>query len=339
MNWQSIHKAISSLTKQTSVIGLNEAAFKVISPLLDSLNYRLYYNYHGRSNQFQLIAQNSDAKPCDKEVKLIDELTDGKCHYGQYLDDDSQHYFFITNNQYCICLIVIDNQTLASDKQTSILPIINTLIEVWCNQLELLFYFQRDVLTGLFNPNVFVEAINHTSFEQVSDTSHTGPRIALERRGMAAKDCYAVALINIDNFAEVNERFGHTIGDEILIKLAHILQTSFRSSDLLCRYTGEEFAVLVQSPYEHTVQLILERLMEQIRTAHYPKVDNLTVTMGYTIALDGLLASELIDRARLSLQKGKAEGKDQIVAYSSFNDEETDKPFNQSLEIGEIELF
>ena len=78
-----------------------------------------------------------------------------------------------------------------------------------------------------------------------------------------------LAMIDIDHFKSVNDRFGHLVGDKILKRLAHLLRSNLREQDVICRFGGEEFLILLPDTSESEAQQVLERLNRFV--VHYQK--------------------------------------------------------------------
>ncbi len=86
---------------------------------------------------------------------------------------------------------------------------------------------------------------------------------------------FAVIFLDLDNFKYVNDNFGHNKGDEVLKKVANILKNSFREYDLVSRYGGDEFVVIVESPFVE----ILDKLEERLRNAVKEEFKNLGISI------------------------------------------------------------
>ena len=164
----------------------------------------------------------------------------------------------------------------------------------------------RDALTG---------ALNRRSLEEEASRlqAHCG------RTG----DALAIMMIDVDKFKSINDRYGHPVGDEVLRRLAEIVQTSIRADDYFARYGGEEFCVLLPSTTENEAW----RLAERLRQA-YAKMTldlreeslNSTISIGVADSTSiGLKFSSLVAAADQALYRAKQEGRNLVVAYSSMN--------------------
>jgi diguanylate cyclase (GGDEF)-like protein len=106
----------------------------------------------------------------------------------------------------------------------------------------------RDPLTGLFNRRFLSEAATS--------------RIELANR---RRTPLCVILIDIDHFKRVNDEYGHEAGDQVLVAFANLLQQRMRRSDVVCRFGGEEFLLLVDSCTEDAVYQLLDELLDKFR--------------------------------------------------------------------------
>jgi len=154
-----------------------------------------------------------------------------------------------------------------------------------------------DELTGLFNRRYFNE-----SFTKLS--------------GVARRHKFPVSLImtDVDKFKSVNDRYGHSIGDEVLKQFAAIMKSLVREEDIVARWGGEEFILLLS----HTDLDGAVALAERIRTTFESKSvhgTNLTVTASFGVVEfnEGEDAEELIKRADKALYRAKDEGRNRVV--------------------------
>jgi diguanylate cyclase (GGDEF)-like protein len=161
-----------------------------------------------------------------------------------------------------------------------------------------------DSLTGLFNRRYFEERF----YEEL----HRSARHNL---------FFSLAMIDIDDFKLFNDTEGHLAGDEILKNIAHLAKESLRVSDVIARFGGEEFAVIMPQTEKEEALLVAERIRTSVRELlpriwrTFPK-DSITLTIGVsTFPIDGKDRKELIRSADKALYRGKMEGKDRIVSW------------------------
>lgn len=129
-----------------------------------------------------------------------------------------------------------------------------------------------------------------------------------------------LAYIDLDNFKQINERYGHGGGDEVLKSFSSLLQPSFRKSDLIGRIGGEEFAIaLPDTDLENSI-----RILEKIRlAARKDSVEYLGHDISYTISIgitvcdrsNNTRLDTLTQQADLALYNAKKSGKDRIIEH------------------------
>jgi len=126
-----------------------------------------------------------------------------------------------------------------------------------------------------------------------------------------------VALLDLDHFKQVNDRFGHQVGDEVLRRFCQVVKSGLREGDRLGRYGGEEFLLLLPQVGLESAQMVVERLRERVAAAGW---DDLTpgapvsVSVGVAAWRDGDSVAELIGRADAALYRAKADGRNRVVA-------------------------
>jgi len=159
----------------------------------------------------------------------------------------------------------------------------------------------KDGLTGLYNHTLLMEL-----FEK-----------EVSQRSRANSDT-AFIMLDIDYFKKVNDTYGHMAGDMILKELAVILLESVRTGDVVGRYGGEEFGIVLGNTDEKSAVEICERIRQRIENNLFSTEDrniNITISMGISIKkCDALVGtSEVIKKADEALYKAKNDGRNRVV--------------------------
>lgn len=335
MNWSRIHQIFTKLALQKTIPKLNSVGLEAVRSLLPSSAYRIYVNHSIKGDESLSIAYaNKNKTVTDKENELVEQLGRSAWGYDNVLENEQDCYFFVISQNHCFAMIAVSSDDSIS---VHIKEVLRTIVSVWSHQLSTLYFYQRDGLTGLLNRNILLDTINGSTFDSaVFDSDVKNEESSNRRDFISLPESHCVALIDVDNFKQVNDTWGHTIGDEVLIKLANLMEVTFRECDVVCRYGGEEFAVYLRYVSRKKAEEILERFRVRVSESIFPKVENITVTIGFTIAFPGILASELIERADSALYYAKRNGKNQVVAAE---DHQQLWSSSESFDIGEIELF
>lgn len=158
----------------------------------------------------------------------------------------------------------------------------------------------KDSLTGLFN---------HTFTTQFLESSMAA--------AFREKSRLCFAMLDVDYFKQVNDSFGHPMGDQVLVALARLLQQRLRTSDLVGRYGGEEFALILRDVDLSTALNLVDELRQDFAKIRFQVGGgefSCTLSGGVS-AFPGYSASEdLIDAADKALYAAKDGGRDQVVA-------------------------
>jgi diguanylate cyclase (GGDEF)-like protein len=184
------------------------------------------------------------------------------------------------------------------------------LIEVLGAYYDLLVDAETDTLTRLANRRIF--------YSQVG---------ALLAHGPSASHRRFIAVADIDHFKQVNDRFGHLYGDEILIHFARLMRETFRAGDLLYRFGGEEFVIVFGVPRHEDRRIGLERFRAAVERYAFPSVGRVTTSIGFT-AIEGgpVPATTLIDRADNAVYYAKRNGRNRVCEYEALVAEGALKP-------------
>ncbi|MGZ8782787.1 MAG: diguanylate cyclase [Gaiellaceae bacterium] len=166
---------------------------------------------------------------------------------------------------------------------------------------------QTDSLTGLYNHRYFHERLRRELTRASSEHQNV-----------------AVVMIDIDDFKKVNDVFGHAVGDEMLAELAHQLRATVRSSDIVCRIGGEEFAVIVPGSQETHAIALANRLARRLDSVDLEPAGTIGVSIGIAQGPEHAAnPRELVACAEAAMMTAKARGKSQVVF---FDDTATERP-------------
>ncbi len=136
---------------------------------------------------------------------------------------------------------------------------------------------------------------------------------ALEHEDPAVMN--AVAMADIDGFKAINDRFGHAVGDEVLRRLARLLEDFSRDADLVCRFGGEEFVLLLPAGGARAAPAVMERIRQAVERSRWDEVaDGLTVTVSIGVAIGPAAETAcLLERADARLYEAKRAGRNRVV--------------------------
>ena len=156
----------------------------------------------------------------------------------------------------------------------------------------------KDELTNIFNRRFFFESID------VIFNQHLR-----EQRPLS------FAMIDLDDFKSINDKFGHEAGDLVLRKFAEIVKSSLRKSDLFCRLGGEEFVIAFQGLTSDKAKEVLERISKAVHDCSISYLNN-KVSFTFSAGISQLNYNETIiasiRRADEAVYQAKKRGKDQV---------------------------
>lgn len=176
-------------------------------------------------------------------------------------------------------------------------------IERFQAKSELQFLALHDPLTKLPNRSLFADRVEH----------------ALENSQRDARKGLAVLFLDLDKFKQVNDNFGHHIGDQLLVQVSAQIRQCLRASDTLCRLGGDEFAILLENiPSINAAKQIANKIIAQLRLplriTHLQIVSS--VSIGITYFTGGNTdAKSLLVEADEAMYQAKIHGRDQVFCY------------------------
>lgn len=160
---------------------------------------------------------------------------------------------------------------------------------------ELARQVRADPLTGLANRRAFEEQF-----------------LAEFLRTKRSAQTFSLMLIDVDNFKQINDEYGHETGDEILRHIADILQDSVRSTDCVARWGGEEFVVMLPDT-GHQATYVAEKIRSRIEQYQFPAVGQVTVSIGVSCGQpDTEERGHIFSAADEAMYSAKKSGKNQV---------------------------
>jgi diguanylate cyclase (GGDEF)-like protein len=249
---------------------------------------------------------------------------------------DYVEIFLETRSRMCIPLVsfghtlgvlVLDSARPGSFSATDIQSL-ESVADICATAIQNAHYVERvkqlaylDGLTGIFNRRFFELRIE----EEVE-------RARRFDTGMA------VIMVDIDQFKRLNDEFGHLLGDEVLRQVSSIFYQQLRKIDVVCRYGGEEFAILLSQTSQQHAMGVAEKLRRLVETWQFPGVPRpVTISAGTATYPDhGMTREELVKAADAGLYAAKQAGRNCVRVVPAIQPDR--ERGNQRLErLGRIE--
>jgi diguanylate cyclase (GGDEF)-like protein len=149
-----------------------------------------------------------------------------------------------------------------------------------------------DPLTGLYNRRKFSEL-------------YTSSLLTMEQR----ENSMSILILDLDHFKRVNDTYGHSIGDQVLIQVSNLLIKKLRNIDIVCRWGGEEFVVLFPAVDLKNALFLAEKLRVSIEVLEIDVVGRVTASFGVTEVIKGESVDSAIERADKAMYMAKESGR------------------------------
>lgn len=330
-------KIVNSIARLTAVDDIELVTFSFLHSIQNVVNCEHLSVVHIDPLdriQGQYLVQNDKNEYKQQSVTLsnifqnsLEQLLNSKEKEYAKTIEGNQYLSFIVNRT-ANTTQVLQLQTTSQLAPDELLTI-KSLIDIYKNFSTLILNAQTDELTGLLNRKTFDKAIA-TFWEESTAHRH----IETERRAANEEANNYIIVFDIDHFKSINDNYGHLFGDEVLILVANQLRRSFRSDDLLFRFGGEEFVLLLKNINKEDCESLLSKVHTDIASTDFPNVEKLTISSGGCAISDGSFYMSVLDYADKALYQSKANGRDQYTLYEKPPEEEEQESFT-----GEIDLF
>jgi diguanylate cyclase (GGDEF)-like protein len=210
-------------------------------------------------------------------------------------------------------LATFDDMTEIEKRNTSMQELLHKLkqsrAEIHRQNQELKLLATRDPLTLCLNRRAFFTELNPL-YEQ---SARSGTPLS-------------AVMVDIDKFKKINDQYGHASGDQVLFGVAELLINRARTTDVICRYGGEEFALILPHTDLETATTVAERLRLALAASPLAGI-NVTASFGVSaLQLGPTGPQSLLDQADKALYHAKRTGRDRVVRYNDIDEVEDDAP-------------
>lgn len=181
-----------------------------------------------------------------------------------------------------------------------------TLIARLINRLQRIQFQNILILEKLSTTDPLTNVYNRMKFNQDLEKEMT--RAARYNLSLSA------ILFDLDNFKEINDQYGHLVGDQVLIKLCSCLRRIIRENDQIYRWGGEEFIILLPNSTQEAALQLVKRIQNYLKNIDFSPVKKVTCSFGLTFWQEDDTVTSFIDRLDQLLYQAKKQGKDCIIS-------------------------
>jgi len=301
-----VYSIIDNISKTIDVEELKQIVLDIVRDALsaDDVNIVL-----PRKDGYRVVRRSAEngaierrkLEPDEPLAAAVDRWLKGMLRAPEVSPDHTLVYLPIDKGEYPLALIEVrcDHNPFPAEK-LALVEAIGNHIAIAFENARLYSIAITDELSGLFTVRHFRSCIDRqfASFERYGER-------------------FALLMIDIDDFKQVNDTYGHVTGDAVLKQVAHSIADSVRNSDLAFRYGGEEFAVMLPATAAAGGLHVAERIRQQVEATEIALGGiSLHVTVSIGLALcpeNAVTVREIIIEADTALYAAKHQGKNRVV--------------------------
>ncbi len=212
--------------------------------------------------------------------------------YTSEILDETKSYVYLFNMLVTFCILIFFSIFFIAETEFAYRKLYN-------KNLELDNLANTDPLTGLFNRRTMSDKV----MDMYEEYSRTGKN-------------FSIVLTDIDDFKHINDTYGHDYGDVVLENIAKLFLNFTRGDDVVCRWGGEEFLILLNGADITSARTISERIRKSITATsfcHNDETLHITMTFGVSCSNEASTYNELFTLADKRLYEGKKTGKNKVV--------------------------
>lgn len=254
-----------------------------------------------------ILSINQAAKEIFKNIDFARDME--ITNYIREYDFNENYYQYETSAQIGndLCYLIISQSPIDSgEKITAKLLHITDITQnkriLLIEKEQLIEQSTIDKLTGLYNKRYFIDNINNQK--------------------LATVDNLVLVFIDIDNFKQVNDNFGHLVGDDVIIAVAQMIKKTLRKDDKGIRYGGDEFLVVLENTSLEDAKLIADNIQKDVNDIKFDQCTNGCIEfpkITLSIGLNGgdKEINSLIEKADKAMYYSKFNGKNKSTIYNA----------------------
>jgi len=340
-NWKDIIKTLNLLSKVNrfkKVVELDKTISQVYERILfivkEVMKSDKIIIFRSNNQEFEMIYSYNDSSIC-QPVSVSDQ-TDCRAYRTstevssvqfpktcQYYCGDSKYHlclpYRITDKYTLVISLLTDNEDEAKFFQSKknelslYIESVRSSIESHVLMQQLVEKSLHDGLTGVYNRKFLEDFVERVTYQS-------------DRRAIS----YGVLMIDIDHFKQVNDTYGHDIGDKFIQLVAKTVKSIIRKADTISRYGGEEFVVLLYECDIENARKIAEKIRIKFsQSSIYNGKEHIkrTISIGVSyFSKDSKIGlRDVIKEADMALYEAKNRGRDQVVVYKNSKNGTVDK--------------
>lgn len=280
------------------------------------------------------LSSNDEYSISTKEISIVDDSFEGYCIRNRQAllltDVEKEKSAYIENIEN-----YLENNLEELVKSAMFVPIIvkdDILGVISVKSFKKNAYKLSDITTlkilstylgiAVVNSRLYKEVEYAASFDILTNIYNRRELFRRSFEVVKRAESVCVIMTDVDNFKMINDKFGHQIGDKVLQEIARKIKSSLRSKDILGRYGGEEFMVILQNKDTESCRIIAERIREAVANMEIKVKEDLIIKTTISIGISNVLAitnplKQIISYADKALYHAKNTGKNKVVIYGS----------------------
>jgi diguanylate cyclase (GGDEF)-like protein len=299
---------VERLSKTLDMVLLKEIVIEIFKDILDADEVVLVLSRGGKDfscSEWTRVSGKVDRRKIGEDDPLkqtLEEWWAGEIEKTKVSADTTELCMPIEKGGQRLALVIARKKGFDMER-LKLCSVISSHIAVAFDNARLYYIAITDELTKTFNKRHFRQCIDQT-FIEYQQYGHK----------------FGLLMMDLDKFKQVNDTYGHVVGDAVLKQLGEIIRNSMRENDLAFRYGGEEFAVILPNTSEKGARYVAERIRSTTEAAVFEPgtIDlKLTISIGIETCPEAPSIHDLIVSADQALYAAKKKGRNQVVVAES----------------------